>query len=268
MLQAGRRLLSRPSPSRGALLGWLLLPLLALSLLETQQPHYALPAVPAAALLLSGTLEGRRRWVSLALGAAALASAALLLAAGFAPGLVSGLLLEPGPASALASNLALRATALIAALVLAGCALWRGAPRVAAPWRRAVVATAAAFLAGVLALPALDRLLVPRALLARAEVARAARLEAPSSLRSAIRVLAEREDVDLLAEEWIAGELQREPGLVALVWEQDLPRLGLAPGATQEIGRGFAKGRVLVALRGSKGTDGAGPEVSLPPASP
>lgn len=273
---------ARPGPAASALLGWALVPLALLSLLETQQPHYGLPGVPALALLFAGALEGAPRAARRLLAGLAAALALGLAVAALAPATLAGVVrLDPALAPRIAGDASLRAGALLAAAALAGCLSLRAPAWLAgAAWRRAVGATAVLLAFCTLALARIDPLLVPRELLAHPAVAGAARLEAPSSLRSVIRLYAGRTEVDTVAEQFVAAELAAEPGMVALVWEGDLPRVRSAPGAEsvalEEVARGFAKGRILVALRAARAPAAAPPAapattpggLSPPPASP
>lgn len=245
----------RPSPAAAALAGWCALPALVLSLLRTQQPHYLLPALPAAALLLAGPIAAPERWARRATAALALAAgAAMALGAVLAPALVPA----HEVAQALAHDDVLRAGtagagALLVALVLA--------PRLrtAPVWGRAVAGDVVLAAAVILAVARLDRFMSPRALVAHPAIAAATAIDAPASLRSAVRVLSDRTEVDLLAEHQVVSRLERDPGRVVLVWERDAERLGAPPQGLETVARGYARGRALLALRarGAPGAPGA-----------
>lgn len=250
----------RPSAAGAALAGWCLVPALALSLLRTQQPHYLLPALPAAALLLAGPIVAPERWALRAsVGLATLIGVALVAAALLAPALVP----DRELARTLAGDAVLRAGAALAGALL--LALVFAPPlRGLAAWRRGVVGSVAVAALGTLAVAKLDPFMSPRALLADPAVAGATALDVPASLRSAVRVLGGPADVELLAEHQVPARLAKEPGRVALVWERDLPRLGDAAAGLETVARGYARGRAVVALRAARPPAAA---VSLPPTS-
>jgi 4-amino-4-deoxy-L-arabinose transferase-like glycosyltransferase len=260
----------RLAPGTWALLGWCGIPLALLSLLETQQPHYGLPGLPALALLLAGTIDPAPRAVARILGALALLAAAALAAAAVATPLwMAAADLDPALVTHFGDDLALRSGALVAAVALAASVLARGPAWLAAgPWRRTLAATALALLFAALVLARLDPVLVPRALFTHPEVSSAQRLEAPSSLRSAIRVATGRDDVGVVIEEDVASRLAQDAGLVALVWERDLDRVRAPAGALEEVARDFARGRLVVALRAARADRSEEPSpLSPPPAS-
>ncbi len=263
-----KRPFERPSADTGALLGWWLLPLLLLSTLRTQQPQYALPGIPAAAILFAPLLTNVGPGTRRAIGAVAtLLGVALVAAAGLAPRLLAAM--GPGDvvAVSLASDPLLRAAAALAGLVLPGI-VWfprrRFAPGsvdptardLGLPFARTAVALAVLAGAAVVALGRIDPWISGRAIAMQPAVREAPRLVAPGSLRSAIRVSSGRIDVGELAEDGLADRLRADPGLVALVWVRDLPRLGLAPGDVELLSRGVARGRELVALRATPNSVG------------
>ena len=91
--------------------------------------------------------------------------------------------------------------------------------------------------------------MTPRALLRNELVLRANGLAAPFNACSSVRILSGRSDVVVKGGRPAGDWLVAEPGRVALVWERDLPRLGLDARSVEEIGRGYLGGRSLVALR-------------------
>jgi 4-amino-4-deoxy-L-arabinose transferase-like glycosyltransferase len=158
---------------RALLIGWVVPTFALMTLVATRLPHYVLPAWPALALAVGGTLEAERRgelaprdlrwlrrgaWllgplVGLALAAAA-ALALLAVFGGHAP--VAG----ASPAD-LAAGLALPCLALAAVLAMAGG--WALRHHFAGRYRRAAAvlmggSVAAALVAGVAVAPALERL--------------------------------------------------------------------------------------------------------------
>jgi 4-amino-4-deoxy-L-arabinose transferase-like glycosyltransferase len=169
---------------RALLIGWVVPTFALMTLVATRLPHYVLPAWPALALAVGGTLEAERRgelaprdlrwlrrgaWLlgplaGLALAAAALAVPAALAVVGRQPALAG-----PGPSPPVAGAsradleavLALPCLALAAVLAVAGgCAL---RDHLAGRYRRAVAvlvggALAAALVAGGTVAPAVERL--------------------------------------------------------------------------------------------------------------
>ena len=250
----------RWAPGVAPLLGWIALPLGLLSLLETQQPHYVLPALPAAALGAGALLDDEPpAWVRrLLAGVGFVFGAAALVLALALPQLAGGLQVDPAARTLLAGDRALRGVALGVGAALVALALVRRLGPFDTLWRRAALGSAC-LVAGVFALSwRVDPLMLPRELLARPEVRAAPRLVAPMSLRSAVRVQTGRAEVDALVERETLDAMRREAGTVALVWRRDLPRLGVPPGALQEIGEGFVRGRSVLALRLAPGVvDGA-----------
>jgi hypothetical protein len=105
----------------------------------------------------------------------------------------------------------------------------------------------------------------PRALLSSEAVARADRLAAPYLVRSIVSILSGRSEVDKTDRTTVGAWLAAEPGRVALVWEDDLGRLGHDAGAplradeVEQIGRGYVRGRPLVAVRAA-GTTATEPD--------
>jgi 4-amino-4-deoxy-L-arabinose transferase-like glycosyltransferase len=247
-------------PGAAPLLGWVGLPLGLLSLLETQQPHYVLPALPAAALAAGALLrEEPPAWVRRGLQLLGVGLGLATLAAAFAlPQLLRALHLDPAARALLEEDPALRGLALAMAVALVVLAsVRRLGPADTVPRRAAL--GAACLVAGLLALSwRVDPLMLPRELLARPELRTAPRLVAPMSLRSAVRVQTGRTEVDLLAERELLEQMRREPGLVALLWWRDLVRLDAPSGTFQQIGRGFARGRSVVAVRLARGSGGPG----------
>lgn len=247
-----QRSLTRPSAGTAALLGWWLLPIAALSLLRTQQPHYALPGLPAAALLLATQIEDASMAPRRALATlATLLGVALLSASALAPQILAARGQIDLVSSSIASDPVVRAGAAVAGLAMLGLVLWPRARGASIAWR-AAAGTGVIALVAVIALGRIDRWMSPRALVTRPVIASAPRLAAPGSLRSAIRVLSGRTQVDELAERELASRLRADAGLVALVWTRDLPRLAIAPGEVEMLARGFARGRELVALRATR----------------
>jgi 4-amino-4-deoxy-L-arabinose transferase-like glycosyltransferase len=230
------------------LAGWLFAPWVVLSLLPSQQVQYVLPALPAGALLVgavAGAPAGRALELSVrALGAAL--GAALLGFAALAGALLRPDALDPGIRDALVADAALRGgLALAGALVLAAALAPR---RAAAPlWPRAALGAAAVFAAAVLVTWRADEWLSGRAILGHPVVAGAARVAAPSAMRSAVRLWTGREAVEHLEKEELLAEARRDPGLVGLVWERHLDRL--PPGAFEILARGHVMGRGMVAVR-------------------
>jgi len=241
----------RRTPGVAPLLGWIGLPLGFLSLLETQQPHYLLPALPAAALGVGALLgDEPAAWVRRGLAGCGVALGAAAIAAGLAlPRLLDGLGLEPAARAHLAADRPLRAVALgLGAALLALALLRRRGPSDTA-WRRSA-AGSSLLLASLFAFCwRVDPLMLSRELLARPELQGAPYLVAPMSLRSVVRVQTGRADVGVLSERELLDRMRREPGTVALVYGRDLVRIGAPPGALQEIDRGFVRGRTVLALR-------------------
>ncbi|HEY8156107.1 MAG TPA: phospholipid carrier-dependent glycosyltransferase [Myxococcota bacterium] len=241
---------ARPGASQAALLGWILLPALLLSLLRTQQPHYLLPALPAAALLLGQAVDRPERWATRGTAALALlVSGVLLLHAIAAP------LFPDAPAElASATDLATRAVAALAATLLLALVLLPAAARLA-PWVRAAIGMGILAVCVLFALARLDAWMLPRALLASGAVVRADRLAAPQNVRSTVRILSGRSEVDKSVRKRIRAWLAEGPGRVALMWESEYLRLESEASVAGresdviEIGRGTLRGRSLVAVR-------------------
>lgn len=238
----------------GALLGWLA-PVAGLALLPSQQPHYALPALPAAALLLAhGTLEPSSR--ALRGGLAALGGALALLLLGLGAG--GSAWVPPGGSTSEALSIALadpifRAVAVAAGLAVAALVATRRRDAPARTVRRLAAGAAVLFAAAVLLASRADPQIAPRALLQLPAVQSARRVAAPSSLCHLIRLADGQRDVEVLDKDAAFEALQREPGMVALVWPRDLRRR-LAPEPEQRaslevIGRGFVQGRRVLAVR-------------------
>ncbi|UCE86533.1 MAG: phospholipid carrier-dependent glycosyltransferase [Deltaproteobacteria bacterium] len=243
----------------GPLLGWFALPIALLALLPSQQPHYALPAFPAAALLLAPvTLEhaGRGAARALAVFCGSIGSAFVALGAGasvFIPdghALSDSLRLVCGDAWFRAIAIA-TGGALLALCIRAG--------RAAAPGRtgRGAAAAGAILFGGLLLLISrIDPVLVPRDLLARPEIASAQRIYSTSSLRSALRLWTPHREIGRINETYVVELLPKDPGAVVLIWQKDVRRLraesvgGLA--GLEEIGSGFVRGYRVVALRAER----------------
>ncbi|HVP31324.1 MAG TPA: glycosyltransferase family 39 protein [Myxococcota bacterium] len=258
----------RTMAGRAALLGWIVLPLVLLSLLRTQQPHYLLPVLPAAALLLAERVEGAPRRAVRAAAALGVLLGAGLLAVPFALARVGARHERDALVAFVAHDPAIAAGAVCAGLLLLLVTLWPAPPRLRlAPWQRAAAACVGLLALGLLALHRLDAFMSPRALLAAPSVRDARAFEAPSSVRSAVRLLAGGAEVEVLAERSVRDRLLADPGRVALVWEGDVPALGLGHDAVGEVARGYARGRVLVALRAVPIPSASPERVSRPPAS-
>jgi len=244
----------RPGGGHAALLGWILLPTLALSALQTQQPHYLLPALPALALLLGQSLATPERWATRSAAALALLASGTFFLRACTTTVFTGNAAE----IALAADPALRLTLALAAASLLAVVLLPPAARVA-PWVRAVVGLCAIAVAALVGVARVDPWMSPRALFLNDSIVRAERLAAPETARSAVRILSGRSEVDATRRKSIGDWLAAEPGRVALVWERDLERLALGATPVEEIGRGYLRARSLVALRVVRATR-AGPD--------
>jgi 4-amino-4-deoxy-L-arabinose transferase-like glycosyltransferase len=231
----------------GPAAGWLFAPWIALSLLPSQQAQYMLPALPAGALLV-GAVAGAPagRGLALALrGLGAALGAALVAFGALAGALLRPDALDPGIRAALVADAWLRAGLVLAGALLVAAAL---APRGGAPlWPRAALGAAAVFAAAVLVTWRADAWLSGRAILGHPVVAGAARVAAPSAMRSAVRLWAGRDSVEHLEKDELLAEARRDPALVGLVWERHLGRL--PPGAFEILARGQVMGRGMVAVR-------------------
>jgi 4-amino-4-deoxy-L-arabinose transferase-like glycosyltransferase len=263
-LAALRRETRRALPGGTApLVGWLFAPWVALSLLPSQQVQYLLPALPAGALLagalagapLARALERGLRALGAALGAGLLASGAALDA------LLAPDAFEPSIRAALAGDAVLRAgLAAAGAAILLACLLpLRGR----ALWPRAAAAAALCFAVALLVSWRADDWISGRPILSHAVVAGAARVAAPSAMRSAVRVYAGRPEVEALEKDELLAEARRDPGLVALVWQRHLGRF--PPGAFEELARGHVMGRGLLAVRGQTPQSPGSPQPASAP---
>ena len=237
--RAGARL----EGSRAALLGWIALPALLLSLLRTQQPHYLLPALPAIALLMGQAVTRPERWATRSAAALALLASGVL----FLQSATGRVFSNSAAELAMANDLPTRgADALAASLLLA--LLLPPAARLAA-WARATLGVAVIAVLVLFAFSRVDPWMSPRTLLASEAVRGADRLAAPETVRSTARILSGRSEVDKTQNKTLGVWLAAGPGRVALVWEQDLERLGPAAGALERLGRGYVRGRPLLAVR-------------------
>jgi 4-amino-4-deoxy-L-arabinose transferase-like glycosyltransferase len=243
----------------GPLLGWLVVPVLLLTLLPSQQPHYALPVLPAAALLLApATFAAPGRVALRALGALAVGLGAGLVAVGLAS--ASGLVPRSAhPAVEFArGDAGVRAIALsIGFLLLALCVA--PARRLGAT-ARIGTAAAGAFLGALLLVARLNPVLHPAELLAHPEIARARQVIAPSTLRSALRLATPHREIVKINDDHVRKALRFHPDVVVLLWQEDLERiLGPAPhggdAGVEQIGSGFVRGKRLVLLRASRGPE-------------
>jgi len=251
---------TRPGGSHAALLGWIALPALLLSMLQTQQPHYLLPALPAIALLLGQAVTRPERWATRSTAALALLASGVLFVRAWAAPVFSGSEAE----LAMATDAPTRGVAALAAALLLALVLLPSAARLA-PWVRAVAGVTAIAVTALFCLSRLDPWMSPRALLSSEAVARADRLAAPYLVRSIVSILSGRSEVDKTDRTTVGAWLAAEPGRVALVWEDDLGRLGHDAGAplradeVEQIGRGYVRGRPLVAVRAA-GTTATEPD--------
>jgi len=75
------------------------------------------------------------------------------------------------------------------------------------------------FAAAVLVTWRADAWISGRPILSHPVVAGAARVAAPSAMRSAVRLYAGRGQVEALEKDELLAEARRDPGLVGLVWE-------------------------------------------------
>ena len=267
----------------GALLGWLFLPLAFLSLLATQQPHYVLPGLPAAALLVARALDAAPTWIRRSLAGLGVALSAGLLAAALGADAVFATGPPPQPATQAAlADLTLRGIAACAGGALLALSL-RRLPAGARLWRRAAAGSAVAFAAAVLLVWRIDRYIAPWALLGDPRLAAAPRLAADGSLRTSLRVATGRDDVLPLGRSF-ARQLAADPGLVAVVRERDLARAEIGAVEIEVLARGFSRGHVALAVRArpesvasdssavSAGESGSAPrpepQPTRPPASP
>jgi 4-amino-4-deoxy-L-arabinose transferase-like glycosyltransferase len=166
---------------RALLIGWVVPTFALMTLVATRLPHYVLPAWPALALAVGGTLEAERRgdlaprdlrwlrrgaWllgplVGLALTAAALAVPAALAAFGRHSAPAGHSPVAGASRADLAAGLALPCLALAAVLAVAGG--WALRHHFTGRYRRAATvlvggSVAAALVAGVAVAPALERL--------------------------------------------------------------------------------------------------------------
>lgn len=240
-----RRRIARASAA--PLLGWLGLPLVLLSLIRSQQPHYLLPALSALALLVAPALEAPA-WLRSTLRILALVPALLFAALGAAPAAILGATRVGERVAGLEGDLFLRG--LCAALAAALCAFALTPsrdPSRSASWR-AGAGAALIFLAALLAVWRADAWIVPRALLSSPALADAHRLASPAHLRSLVRVSTGREDVEVVDDSFLSA-MQGDPSAIALVWEKDLSRGAAASGRWERIGSGRVRGRMLVAIR-------------------
>jgi 4-amino-4-deoxy-L-arabinose transferase-like glycosyltransferase len=233
-----------------ALLGWILLPALLLSLLRTQQAHYLLPAFPAFALLLGQAVDRPERWANRSVAALALLTSGILLwVAATAP------VFPAAPTEvALVSDAATRGVLALAAAVLLALVLLPAAVRLA-PWVRAAAGMLVIAAALLFAVSRIDAWMLPRELLASPAVAGAERLAAPQNVRSTVRVLTGRSEVDKGVRKRLGSWITAGPGRVALMWEREFLRYQREaskagrPSEIAEIGRGTLRGRTLVAVR-------------------
>jgi 4-amino-4-deoxy-L-arabinose transferase-like glycosyltransferase len=235
--------LAPPSAASAALLGWIALPALLLSLLRTQQPHYLLPALPALALALGQAVTHPERWAVRGAAALGLLASALLIARA---GSTAALSSEPAEI-AVAGDALVRMAALLASAILIGLVLWPAASRLA-PWQRAAAGSLVVAVAALVALIRLDPWMSPRALISNPTVSRASQLSAPGSELSSVRIYSERTQVEPLPKYLLAGWLAADPGRVAIVWESELPRVGSQAGL-EEVTRGYLGGTPAVVLR-------------------
>jgi 4-amino-4-deoxy-L-arabinose transferase-like glycosyltransferase len=168
---------------RALLIGWVVPTFALMTLVATRLPHYVLPAWPALALAVGGTLEAQRRgelaprdlrwlrrgaWLLGPLTGLALAAAAAALAVLAAPAVFGWHSAPAGPSPVagagradLAAGLALPCLALAAVLAVAGG--WALRDHLAGRYRRAAAALtggalAAALVAGGMVAPAVERL--------------------------------------------------------------------------------------------------------------
>jgi 4-amino-4-deoxy-L-arabinose transferase-like glycosyltransferase len=242
----------------GPLLGWLGLPIALLMLIPSQQPHYALPVFPAAALLLApATLEPDARGLRSVLAAFGGLTGIPLLALGVGGShwVSAGHELSDSLELVLADAwLRLIAVAAGGAL-LALCLAPMHRERLGSTGRRVASAGAIVFGAALLLISRIDPVLAPRELLVRPEITRATRIYATSSLRSAIRIWTPHREIGRINETYVAELLPNDHGAVVLIWQKDLRRLrarsadGLA--GLEEIGTGFVRGYRVVAVRAS-----------------
>ena len=234
---------ARPGAAAAALLGWIALPALFLSLLRTQQPHYLLPALPALALALGQAVASPERWAVRCTAALGLLASAILLArAAWASALSS----DPSEI-AMAGDTFVRIAALLAAGLLIALVFWPATSRLA-PWQRAAAGALVLAAAGLVALIRLDPWMSPRALVSNAAVASASELVAPASARSSVHIYSERTQVDPMPKYLLPAWLAADPGRVAIVWERELPRLDSKAGLEQ-VARGYLGGTPAVVLR-------------------
>ncbi|HEY6321978.1 MAG TPA: glycosyltransferase family 39 protein, partial [Thermoanaerobaculia bacterium] len=166
---------------RALLIGWVVPTFALMTLVATRLPHYVLPAWPALALAVGGTVEAERRgrltprdlrwlrrgaWllgplVGLALAAAALAVPATLAACGWHAAPAGHSPFAGASRADLAAGLALPCLALAAVLAMVGG--WALHDHLAGRYRRAAAvlvggALAAAAVAGGMVAPAVERL--------------------------------------------------------------------------------------------------------------
>jgi 4-amino-4-deoxy-L-arabinose transferase len=240
----------------GPLLGWFALPVALLMLIPSQQPHYALPGFPAAALLLAPvTLEPDTRGLRRFLAAFGGLTGIPLLALGLGGAhwvsagheLTDALKLVLGDAW-----LRLIAIAGGGALLALSLAPLRRR-RIGATDRRIASMGALTFGVALLLIFRVDPVLVPRELLVRPEITGAERIYSTSSLRSAVRISTPHREIGRINETYVSELLPNDPGAVVLIWQKDLRRLradsadGLA--RLEEIGTGFVRGYRVVAVR-------------------
>lgn len=255
----------RPAPRCAALLGFSLLPTLLIALLPTQQPHYVLPALPALALLAGEALARPVRRLALrvvgalgaVLGLALLATTVALLI-----GVPLGKHVDPQATTRFERDPAL----LVGFALIGGLLSWVSfARRRDGDAKFARIGSAATTVPPSLARPLLgsalvlalfplvawraDSLFGARELLDAAPIRAAARIVAPTGLRSALRLATGLP----LIEEYDGRKpqvlLREDPALIAVVWEDELARFGLE-GSERVVARGHLQGRALVALRG------------------
>ncbi len=240
----------RPPARLAGVLAWGVVPVVAIAFIPTQQPHYALPALPALALLAGEALAFPvRRGAARAAAAFGIVTAAgLLAAAAFLGPLLHRAAIDAAVAQRMEHDQVLRAAIVIAGLGALVAVAWRRPGSAVNVPLRAIAGLVAFFLALPLASWRIDDVMTARTLVESPALVRAQRIVAPTGIRSSIRL---RTRLPLI-EEYDGRDLEMlvrdDPKLVAVEWRDDLARSGLLDRLIV-VARGFLRGRELVAVR-------------------
>jgi len=241
----------RPPPRLAALAGGALVPTVVIALLPTQQPHYVLPAMPLFALLAGELLARppRRIAVRVAATAGVVVGAALVAAAvALRVGGATERLIEREIAAQLEGDGALAVVLAATGVALMGVVAWPAGAGGANVGVRAVAGGAALFLMLPLLLPRVERFVAANELLEAPALREAARIAAPSALRSSLRLTTRLPRIDELGRHPWGPRLRDERGRLVVIWEDERAERGLLDGVAV-VAHGWVRGRRVIALQ-------------------